>query len=114
MTEEGTNYFESLNKAGKKDFYEKLKQELANAIPVSPERITTNERFAIETSISQKKQIVLSINIKKDEIGQERPANLAAKDLNTLIKNKIITTLAAGETSKYLDQNYGYQTPGKN
>ncbi len=115
MTEEGTNHFESLNESGRKDFFEKLKQELANAIPVKPERIKTDGRSAIETiKTSQKNQIVLFIKIEKDKTGKERPANLAAKDLNTLITNKIITVLASGETSKYLDQNYGYQTPSKN
>src|SRR5687767_3520683 len=66
LTSYGTTYFENfLNDTYRKDFYMKLKKELADAIPISPDRITTNENAETDTSIplGLPKQIFLSINI---------------------------------------------------
>src|SRR3990170_7761256 len=89
LNEDGTAHFEQLDDDGRKDFYTKLIQELADAIPVGSKRITTSGRSATET-IFQKKRTILSINIKNDETGQEIATNLVATDLNTLIRHKTI------------------------
>ncbi|CAG8517855.1 8152_t:CDS:2 [Funneliformis mosseae] len=107
LTPEGTSYF--LYEADREVFLMKLKRELADAIPVNPNRITTNEGFEIDTSVSQK-QIFLSIDIKKMETEQERSVSLAIMDLDSLIKNKPITVIASGESTSYLDEDYGYKT----
>jgi len=116
LTPEGTKYFESLDDDGYKDFYMKLKQELADAIPVSSNRITTNENFEFDTSIPSElpKKIFLSINIEKDETKQERSVSSAVNDLDHLIRNQFITVISLGESSKYLDKEFGYKRFGKN
>src|SRR5688572_21123932 len=43
------------------EFFEKLTLELANAIPISPERVTTSKKFQIDTSVDPE-QIILSID----------------------------------------------------
>ncbi|CAG8503331.1 5032_t:CDS:10 [Funneliformis mosseae] len=108
LTAEGTFVYESLDEDGRKDFYANLMRELAYAIPISQNRITTNGKFETDPSVSPK-QIILSINIEKDKTKQERTVNLAVEDLNTLIENKPITLIGSGEFSKYLDQDYGYK-----
>ncbi|CAB4433231.1 unnamed protein product [Rhizophagus irregularis] len=40
--------------------------------------------------------------------------NLVASDLNTLIRNKLITVIGTGEYTNYLDEEYGYETIQKN
>ncbi len=92
---------------------------MADAIPVSLERITTTDRVETDTSISSdsSKQIFLSINIeklKKRKTEQEKSADLLRKDLHSLIRNKPFTVVASGETSRYLNQVYGYQPLRKN
>jgi len=82
---------------------------LAKAIPVSPDRITSNGRHEIDTSVSPE-QYILSINIKSAKTKEETSVNSAANDLNTLIKYKLITPIGSGEYSKYLDHEYGYET----
>jgi len=121
LTPEGTKHFESLKDDDKrrKEFYEKLREELAIAIPADLERITTTERVEIDTSIPSDfpKQIFLSINIekpKKDKTEQERSADLLLKDLDSLIRHKPVTPIAFGENSRYLDQDYGYKPLRKN
>ena len=113
MTLEGTDYFEHLNGSERKGFYEKLRKELANAIPVSPERITSNEKIETDSSVTPK-QTLLSINIEEDKTKRERTVNLAMKDLDTLIRHKAITVIESGETSRYLDSDYGYKPNRKN
>ncbi|CAG8457748.1 3633_t:CDS:10 [Funneliformis mosseae] len=110
LTANGTVYFNSLNESEQKNFFTKLRQELADAIPVSHERVTTNEKTQIDSSTSPK-QIFLSIDINKDKTKQERTVSYAIKALDNLIRNKTITVIEYGEYSRYLDENYGYQTP---
>ncbi|CAB5216324.1 unnamed protein product [Rhizophagus irregularis] len=109
LTAEGTTYFKSFryDKTKVKEFFDNLKQELAKAIPVSKERIDTNEKYEIDNSVSPE-QYILSINIKKAK--NERSVNLLASDLNTLIRNKLITVIGTGEYTNYLDEEYGYET----
>ena len=115
MTSEGTAHFKSLkdDKFKRKEFFDNLRLELAKTIPVSPERITSNGRHEIDTSVSPG-QYILSINIKRVKTKEELSVNSAAEDLNTLIKYKLITPIGSGKYSKYLDHEYGYKTIRKN
>ncbi|CAG8658345.1 5103_t:CDS:10, partial [Funneliformis mosseae] len=108
LTVDGTLYFDSLNKSERKIFFTKLIQELADAIPVSSNRIPNNERVETDSSILQR-QIFLRIDIKHDESRKERTVKLAIQDLDNLIRNKPITVIGSGEYSKYLDDSYGYK-----
>jgi len=113
LTPEGTEHFEGLNDVDRETFYTKLRQELANAIPISSNRVITNGNIEVDIS-APRRQIILSINIKKDETNREISVNSAIKDLNILIWNKPITVIASGEYTRHLDQGYGYKTSRKN
>ncbi|PKY51564.1 hypothetical protein RhiirA4_494158 [Rhizophagus irregularis] len=110
LTSDGTTYFKSFenDKVKVKEFFDNLTQELAKAIPVGPERITTNRRHEIDTSVSSE-QYVLSIDIKMTNNKTERNASLIVSDLDTLIKNKLTTVIGSGDYTNYLDGQYGYQ-----
>ncbi|CAB4437910.1 unnamed protein product [Rhizophagus irregularis] len=111
LTAEGTTYFKSFkhDKIKRKEFFDNLTQELAKAVPVGPERITTNYRHEIDTSVSPE-QYILSINIKRAKNSNDsRSVNLVASDLNTLIKYKLITVIGSGVYTNYLDEEYGYE-----
>lgn len=116
MTPEATTLF---LKPGDTDFnrevfYMHLADQLANAIPISPKRITTSGKYEIDATLPKDspKQIILSIDIKRYE--GERLAVAAARDLDSLIKNIYITVLASGNASSFLDSDYGYQLIRKN
>ncbi|CAG8701209.1 18282_t:CDS:10, partial [Rhizophagus irregularis] len=111
LTLDGTNYFKSIkhDKIKRKEFFNNLTQELVKAIPVSSERVTSNGRHEIDTSVSPE-QYILSINIEKAKNEDENSVNSVADDLDTLIKNKFITLIGSGEYSNYLDHEYGYVT----
>lgn len=114
MTDEGTTHFKIFehDKIKVGEFFYNLTQELANAIPVVPGRITTNGKYEIDTSVLPERYI-LYISIKKAK-ETDRSVNLVANDLNALIQYKIITVIGSGEYSKYLDDVYGYVTKRKN
>ena len=113
MTSEGTDYFERLNNTEREDFYKRLRQELAIAIPVNLERVTSNKNVEIDSSVTPQ-QIFLSINIEKNEDERGMFINLATKNLDELIKHKSITVIGFGKSSRYLDQVYGYKLIRKN
>jgi len=115
LTSDGTDFFRGIkdNKDKVKEFFDKLELELANAVPISPERITTKQRFQIDTSVNPNR-IILSVNIKKDVTGLERSVNEVVGDLDALIRNKSVTAILFGEYSNYLDETYGYQRIRKN
>ncbi|PKC06050.1 hypothetical protein RhiirA5_400596 [Rhizophagus irregularis] len=110
LTSDGTTYFKSFkhDKLKRKEFFDNLTSELAKAVPVGSERITTNGRYEIDTSVSPE-QYILAINIKKAKNKDEKSDNSIAEDLDTLIKNKLITVIGSGEYSNYLDHEYGYK-----
>ncbi|CAB4437913.1 unnamed protein product [Rhizophagus irregularis] len=110
LTPEGTTDFKSFkhDKIKVKEFFDNLTHELAKAVPVGPERITTNYRHEIDTSASPE-QYILSINIKKAKNKDDKNVNSIASDLDTLIRNKLITVIGSGEYSNYLDKDYGYE-----
>ncbi|PKK77758.1 hypothetical protein RhiirC2_770970 [Rhizophagus irregularis] len=113
LTPEGTTHFLNLDIIKREEFYKNLANQLANANPISPKRITTSGKYETDATLPKDspKQIILSIDIKRYEV--ERLAVLAARDLDSLIKNKYITVLASGNASIFLDSDYGYQTlPG--
>ncbi len=113
LNPEGTSYFKNLDVVGRKEFYMKLRQELAKTIPINLKRITTNGNIETDTSISSK-QILLSIDIEEKETKQEISVTLAIQVLDTLIKKRSITAISSGEYTKYLDEDYGYKTFRKN
>ncbi|GBB97459.1 hypothetical protein RclHR1_00030016 [Rhizophagus clarus] len=109
LTQNGTSHFNSLNSNQKNEFFNNLTQELANAVVVATDRITTNYRFVIDTE-SSSKQYLLSIKIEKPQYASDRETDLIVKDLIAMIQNMDITVLASGNSSKYLESIYGYET----
>ncbi|RGB30356.1 hypothetical protein C1646_765457 [Rhizophagus diaphanus] len=110
LTSDATINFKSFkhDKFKREEFFDKLTSELAKAVPVGSERITTNGRYEIDTSVSPE-QYILAINIQKAKNKDEKSVNSIAEDLDTLIKKKLITVIGSGAYSNYLDHEYGYK-----
>ncbi|PKY50576.1 hypothetical protein RhiirA4_546043 [Rhizophagus irregularis] len=110
LSQDGTAFFDGLNRNQRIEFFNNLTQEIANALAITPGRITTSWKFQIDTSLpNDQKKYLLSINIKKGSHPTDRRVDLVVKDLDTMIKNMEITTLMSGYSSKYLDPNFGYE-----
>ncbi|GBB88689.1 hypothetical protein RclHR1_15250003 [Rhizophagus clarus] len=109
LISDGNGYFENFirnNKLG--EFFNDLTKDLTDALSVASVQITSTERFQFDTTLPKNspKQYLLSININH----ASGRADLIANYLDIMIRNKSITTLAYGNSSQYLDQNYGYVT----
>lgn len=66
LTPEGTTHFLNLDIIKREEFYKNLANQLANAIPISPKRITTSGKYETDATLPKDspKQIILSIDIK--------------------------------------------------
>ena len=95
------------------DFYMKLRQELADAIPVSSNRISTNGKHKTDI-VNSRERYLLSIDIEASKEESERSVVSVVEDLQELIKHKFITVISHGNYLKYLDKEYGYQPHRKN
>ncbi|POG81881.1 hypothetical protein GLOIN_2v1762769 [Rhizophagus irregularis DAOM 181602=DAOM 197198] len=69
LTPEGTAYFLVLDIIKREEFYKNLTDQLANAIPISPKRITTSRKYETDATLPKDslKQIILTIDIKRYE-----------------------------------------------
>ncbi|CAB4420751.1 unnamed protein product [Rhizophagus irregularis] len=80
LTTDGTSYFKSIK-------HDKIKHK----------EFFDNLRLELAKAIPSKNK-------------GERSVNSIVEDLNTLIKNKLITVIGSGSYSNYLDHEYGYKT----
>ncbi|GES92183.1 hypothetical protein GLOIN_2v1869233 [Rhizophagus clarus] len=114
LTKDGSTYFEKLNPDQKNKFFDNLTQDLANAVVVATNRITTNYKYVIDTESSNidssSKQYLLSIKIEKPQVASDRETDLIVKDFKVMIQNMDINDLASGNSSKYLESIYGFVT----
>ncbi|CAG8617731.1 14909_t:CDS:2, partial [Cetraspora pellucida] len=108
LTLDGSTYYDSLNSSGKSRFFSNLQDDISKALPVSPSRLSSNQHVQVDFSISPGRQIFLSFNIEQTRDKNERSVASIIRDLNTMVRNKDITPIGAGNTTKFLDETYGF------
>ncbi|CAG8461302.1 7611_t:CDS:2 [Acaulospora colombiana] len=104
----GTAYFDGLDDNGKSRFFSNLLTELSNILPVSLDRLSSNEKTQVDSSISPGTQILISLNIESTRDERERNVPAIVKDLNTMVVNKAVTPIGLNPTTRYLDDTYGF------
>ncbi|RHZ82310.1 hypothetical protein Glove_109g321 [Diversispora epigaea] len=108
LTAEGTEYYEkNLNSTGKDNFFSVLKTELSEIIPVNITRLSSNGKTQIDTTVSQSRQILISLNIESSK--EERSVTYIVDDLNDMIIYKNMTSIGLFPTTKYLDGDFGFK-----
>ncbi|CAG8522676.1 534_t:CDS:2, partial [Racocetra fulgida] len=108
LTLDGTAHYESLNSSSKNEFFSDLQDEISKILPVSPSRLSSNKHVQVDLSINSGRHIFLLLNIKQTKDKNERSVASLIRDLNTMIRNKEITSIGLGNTVKYLDETYGF------
>jgi hypothetical protein len=88
--------------------FQKLKDELVQAIPINSERLIINEKVQNENANSQI-SISLTIMPPTKNNGAERNTDSVYKDLDEMIKQKKYNNLSNGDITKFLDETYGVQ-----
>ncbi|CAG8623968.1 1287_t:CDS:10 [Paraglomus occultum] len=103
-----SQHFDSLNNDGKSAFFDDLTNALVDIIPVEPSRLTTSKLFQT-TTVGTDDLVLISYTIKKTTDQNQRSANDLANDLDTLVKYKSITPVGMNNSTKFLDETYGFQ-----
>ncbi|RHZ74550.1 hypothetical protein Glove_221g77 [Diversispora epigaea] len=106
LTAEGTEYYENLLSIGKDQFFTDLHLELSKIIPVNIKRLSSNKKTQVDNTLPNR-QIFISLNIQSSDI--EKSVKSIIDDLNDMIKYKSITSISLFPTTKYLDEDFGFQ-----
>ncbi|CAG8575821.1 11199_t:CDS:2, partial [Diversispora eburnea] len=107
LNTEGTELYENLNSAEKDQFFTDLHLELSKIIPVNIKRLSSNRKTQVDTTVKPSHQILISLNIESSK--EERSVTSIIDDLNEMIKYKSITSISLNPTTKYLDEDFGFQ-----
>ncbi|CAG8538250.1 13914_t:CDS:2, partial [Racocetra persica] len=105
---DGSTYYESLDSNGKNKFFASLQDDISKILPIAPSRLSSNQHVQVDFSISPGRQIFLSLNLEQTRDKNERSVASLIRDLNTMVHNKDITPIGLGNTTKYLDDTYGF------
>ncbi|CAG8539424.1 13713_t:CDS:2 [Racocetra fulgida] len=108
LTLDGSTYYESLDSNGKTKFFASLQDDVSKILPIAPSRLSSNQHVQVDFSISPGRQIFLSLNLEQTRDKNERSVASLIRDLNTMVRNKDITPIGLGNTTKYLDDTYGF------
>ncbi|CAG8668162.1 8532_t:CDS:2, partial [Ambispora leptoticha] len=103
LTPEASMTFKSLLK-NSSSIYEDVLNELANAIPISRERLEINKKYQIVGD-----QILLRITILPSKDNSEISIKQVMSNLNTLIAYKDITSISRYNYTNWLDSSFGFQ-----
>ncbi|CAG8508154.1 924_t:CDS:2 [Dentiscutata heterogama] len=93
LAPDASEKFLKFSKTGQSNYFDDLKQEFINKVPVQNSNLTLGPIFEIVN-----KSVVIQLRIDGN----------AVSDLNNMIKYKNITTFSSGLTND-LDQNFGFQ-----
>ncbi|CAG8565414.1 3476_t:CDS:2 [Paraglomus brasilianum] len=108
LNPEGSQNFNSLSSDQKSAFFDDLTNALVNIIPVEPNRLKTSKLFQTMT-VGPDDLVLISYTIKKDTDQNQRSASDLTNDFDTLIKAKSITPIGMNNSTKILDETYGFQ-----
>ncbi|KAF0533977.1 hypothetical protein F8M41_010285 [Gigaspora margarita] len=107
LTNDGTQYFNRLNKEAKDSFFDNLIKELTILIPTENGRLNTNKHTQKDPKDSSK--IIISVSISEAKGSDKLTTTQIQSNLILLVTNKEFTGISTGSTTKYLDETYGYQ-----
>ncbi|GES93556.1 glycosyltransferase family 2 protein [Rhizophagus clarus] len=100
-------YFRDLSNAQKSNFVQLLLSELAQSVPVPPNRLYTNTRFQWDPDVDSK-QILLKFKILPGKNEQELSADNIINSLDNMIKYKDVSPISHSLHTAMLDSNYGF------
>jgi hypothetical protein len=107
LTLDGTKYYESLNSTEQDNFFSDLTSELSKILSIDPKRISSNMKTQVDNTISPDRQIFICIDIQSSKT--ERSVKYIIEDLKDMIENKQITSIGLFPTTKYIDEDFGFE-----
>ncbi|CAG8590165.1 8657_t:CDS:2 [Funneliformis caledonium] len=106
LTDEGTKAYEEYFSAGNRsDFFNSLLKELADAVPISVDRLDSNKNVERDSDVDNHSYLYL-INIVIKHVDSEQGVGIVFNDIRTLVKNKTYTPIGQGKFTNYLDDTF--------
>ena len=112
LNAEGTNLINGLDSESKKtEFINNLKNELAKMIPINPDRLNFI-KYQTDYSTTPQTSLLLFKILKPTDNDGIQVAQII-DDLNTLIKNKLITGVSRNNYTRLIDETSGFTFTSK-
>ncbi|GBC39032.2 hypothetical protein GLOIN_2v1876581 [Rhizophagus irregularis DAOM 181602=DAOM 197198] len=106
LTVEGSNIFKNSSYDEKNQFFNSLLDELADAVQISRDRLSKNDKDQIDPKSNDGK-LLININIEKTKDPYEKDVNSVIQDINYMMSNNDQTPIGKGKLI-YLDSTYGF------
>ncbi|CAG8516218.1 16547_t:CDS:10 [Acaulospora morrowiae] len=108
LNPEASQRFQRFSSAQRNDFFSTLLKEISEMVPVRLARLSSDNKYQVVNSGTPSEQIMISIDIALPKDSDEEGVPKVKDDLNTMIKNKYITSISTGSATSGLDENYGF------
>jgi hypothetical protein len=112
LTVEGTDKLKNLSNDERKQFFNTLLDELADVVLIPRERLSKNSKEQIDPD-SKGKQLLISIKINEAKDHYEKDVDSVIQNLNNMMANSEQTLIGQGNTTQYLDSNFGFKPDRK-
>ncbi|CAG8485861.1 17508_t:CDS:2 [Acaulospora colombiana] len=109
LTPKATIRFLGLSRPERSAYFSNLISELANMVPVRSSRLSSNGNYQHIKNGTPLEQIFISIYVHKPMNSTERSVSGVFSDLDTMIRNKKITSISIGSITNDLDKNFGFE-----
>ncbi|CAG8708201.1 19983_t:CDS:2, partial [Rhizophagus irregularis] len=107
LTVPGTKYFQNLSISDQDQFVDQLLNDIAETVQIQLSRLSKSNVNQIDPSSNQK-QLLISIFIEETKNQDEKDVNTIIRDINDAIIYKDQTLIGMGDSTTYLDSNYGF------
>ncbi|CAI2170617.1 4700_t:CDS:10 [Funneliformis geosporum] len=105
----GTQFFNNFSSSEKNQFFDDLLIAFSQVIPVPLERLRTSKRFQYDGSRDDLPflPVLIQVRLIATRIKEDMNTEQILSDMDTLVKNKMITQLVHFDTTALLDPEYG-------
>ncbi|PKK70377.1 hypothetical protein RhiirC2_849977 [Rhizophagus irregularis] len=107
LTVPGTKYFQNLSISDQDQFVDQLLNDIAETVQIQLSRLSKSNVNQIDPSSNQK-QLLISIFIEETKNQDEKDVNTIIRDINDAIIYKDQTLIGMGDSTTYLDSDYGF------
>jgi hypothetical protein len=108
LTINGTKVFNNLTQSERHVFFKILLEELSDAVPIDPKRLTTNKLIQSDNRLNETRYLIsIGILATKDEY--ENSVVSIIKIIDTIVKNQDQSPIGSGRIAGYLDESYGFR-----
>ena len=104
LNNDWSSKFGMMSKSEQDAFYDNLHMDLLTAVPIESDSLTTAKKSRRQ-QVSGQQYYLLSFTIHSSK---QRNSVEIKEDIDMLIRNKLVSSMSAFNTTRALDENYGF------